>query len=83
MSVTCFAVEYSVVRVLQAYFFTADEVRRLFGACGLVEQVVEFEERDMHNVKEGKAWRRRWIQAVFRKPPKGATHSTLQAEAAH
>ncbi len=52
----------------KAYFFAADELRRLMGGCGFEVESIGFEDREMENKKEGKAWRRRWVQAVFRKP---------------
>ena len=52
----------------QAYFFTEEELRTLVTGCGFVEQSIEFEERDMQNKKEGKTWKRRWLQGIFYKP---------------
>ena len=68
------AAVYSLPRTLcaQAYFFTAEEIRRLMSACGFIEESVHFEERSMENKKENKVWNRKWLQAVFKKPASDA-----------
>lgn len=50
-----------------AYFFTVDEVRKLFTAHGLDCISCVYEERAVHNRKLGMTMNRRWIVGHFRK----------------
>lgn len=51
-----------------AYFFDVEELRALFTDCaGLTCNYCHYEEREVHNRKEGLVMRRRWVVAKFRK----------------
>ncbi len=67
---------------MQAYFFAADELRRLMTGCGFEVESLGFEDRAMENKKEGKVWSRRWVQAVFRKPKDSGATATDSSTAA-
>lgn len=50
-----------------AYFFEAEELRKLLEASGLICETCEYVDREVYNRKEQMLMRRRWIHAKFRK----------------
>lgn len=51
-----------------AYFFDALELKLLFEKVGLITEVCQVVEREVHNRKAVVCMKRRWIHAKFRKP---------------
>ena len=51
----------------RAYYFTLDEVRKLFSLAGLDAVELNYVKRVQRNTKKGMAWDRTWIHGIFRK----------------